>query len=233
MKKLIYISFIASSVIMAIGCSMGPKRTPGSTYMPDMAYSRAYESYPELDPEIFTDEEAKAGSRIYYDRKPVNGTVKRGQFGVHHFSNDSASLLASNAVVVNPLTTDSSQKINNEEATRLFNIYCAICHGTDMKGQGPLVSSGKWAGNAANLLDATKFARSIYSDGRMFYTITHGKNTMGGYGSQLNNKQRWMLVNYIRSKQDASAAPAAAPAKDASATTDKTKIADTTKKGGK
>lgn len=206
MKKLIYISTIALSVVM-ISCG-GPKREPGSTYMPDMAYSRAYESYPDLDPDVFTNEEGKAGSRIYYDRKPVSGTMKRGQVGTFRFSNDSAGKAAANAVV-NPLSTDSTAKVDLKEAERLFNIYCAICHGTDMKGAGPLVASGKWAGVAANLME-DKFTKAKYGDGQIFHSITYGKNQMGGYGSQLSNKQRWMLVSYIRSKQAASAPKATA-----------------------
>ncbi len=209
MKKLIFISTLALTVI-AVSCG-GPKREPGSVYMPDMAYSRAYESYPDLDPAIFTNEEAKAGSRIYYDRKPVGGTIKRGQEGTFLFANDSTGKANAKAVV-NPLTSDTTKKTDLKEAERLFNIYCAICHGTDAKGEGPLVKSGKWAGNAANLMDLSKFGTGVYGDGQIFHSITYGKNTMGGYGSQLNNKQRWMLVSYIRSKQNASAAPAAVTA---------------------
>jgi len=40
----------------------------------------------------------------------------------------------------------------------------------------------------------------------------YGKNKMGSYASQLNDKQRWMVVHYIKDKlgKSATAAPAAA-----------------------
>jgi mono/diheme cytochrome c family protein len=200
-------------------------------YMPDMAYSRAYESYPNLDSTIFTEAEVMAGKRIFYDRKPIAGTVKRGQMGVFHFENDTTQKKLAGAIN-NPLDTTITAA-EKTESERLFNIYCAICHGVDMKGQGPLVASGKYSAAAANLMDA-KFAKSAYGDGQIFHSITYGKNAMGGYASQLNNKQRWMVVNYIRSKQLA----AAAPAKDAKATatvkgTNATTTTDTTGKATK
>jgi len=48
-------------------------------------------------------------------------------------------------------------------------------------------------------------------EGQMFYSATYGKNKMGSYASQLNTKQRWMVIAYIKSKQGkGAAAPAAA-----------------------
>ena len=38
-------------------------------------------------------------------------------------------------------------------------------------------------------------------DGQMFYSLTYGKNLMGSYASQLNAKQRWMVITYIKIKQ--------------------------------
>ncbi len=229
MKKLLYISFVTLAIVLT-SCG-GPKRKPGSVYMPDMAYSKAYESFPDLNKDIFTDQDSLAGKKIYYDRKPVAGAVKRGQLGVFHFGNDSASKALAKAVN-NPL--DSSLTINDKkEAVRLFNIYCAICHGVDMKGQGPLVASGKFGVAAANLMDAAKFGRGIYGDGQVFHSITYGKNSMGGYGSQLSNKQRWMLVNYIRSKQDAAIADAKPEVKPAAGSNAKAVVitkTDTVKK---
>jgi len=46
------------------------------------------------------------------------------------------------------------------------------------------------------------------ADGTIFHSITYGKNNMGGYASQLNSKQRWLIVQYVRALQR-KAAPAA------------------------
>jgi mono/diheme cytochrome c family protein len=39
------------------------------------------------------------------------------------------------------------------------------------------------------------------ADGTMFHSINYGKNNMGSYASQLSRKQRWMIVQYIRTLQ--------------------------------
>ena len=57
------------------------------------------------------------------------------------------------------------------------------------------------------------------TDGTMFHSITYGKGVMGSYASQVNRKQRWQLVKYIRTLQPkAEATPVA--------------LADTTAKKG-
>ena len=55
-------------------------------------------------------------------------------------------------------------------------------------------------------------------EGQMFYSVTYGKNKMGSYASQLNTKQRWMVIAYIKSKQAAGKASTPAPAASAAAT---------------
>jgi mono/diheme cytochrome c family protein len=100
---------------------------------------------------------------------------------------------------------------DSAEASRLFNINCAICHGAEGKANGPLSAK---IGAIANL---TTDAYIKMADGTMFHSIFYGKNNMGSYASQLDRKQRWMLVQYIRMLQPKAppadgAAPAAATA---------------------
>jgi hypothetical protein len=69
-----------------------------------------------------------------------------------------------------------------------------------LDGNGPLYNSGNgpYAAAPRNLLD--EYTKSM-PDGQMFYSITYGKGQMGPYGPQVSTTQRWMIVNYIRSKQ--------------------------------
>jgi len=114
--------------------------------------------------------------------------------------------------VMNPL--GAMTEADMKEAGRLFNINCAICHGDNGAGNGPLSTSGKNGGVANLTLEMyTKMA-----DGTMFHSITYGKNNMGSYASQLDRKQRWMMVKYIRSLQ-----PKANTALASAATADTTK----------
>ena len=78
MKKFVTSSLLVTGIILVItGCS--DKRKPGRTYVPDMAYSRAYETYAERDSNVFTTDPAMRGGRIFYDNNPVKGTIKRGE----------------------------------------------------------------------------------------------------------------------------------------------------------
>ena len=85
-----------------------------------------------------------------------------------------------------------------KEGGRLFNIYCGICHGTALDGNGPLFSSGKFASMPANF-KGDKYLRM--PAGQMYAAIKYGKNMMGSYAGQLDIKQRWMVIAYIKKFQ--------------------------------
>lgn len=192
MKRLTYISAILMTAIIAI-TSCHDKRSPGRIYMPDMTYSRAYESYAERDSTKFTmDPTKKGGSMIYFDNRPTAGTIKRGELFPYTLPNDSNGYKMS-ATVKNPF--DSLSKADMAEAGRLFNINCAVCHGAKGTGNGPV---GEKIGAVANL---TTDQYMKMADGTMFHSINYGKNNMGSYASQLSREQRWMIIKYIRTLQ--------------------------------
>ena len=128
----------AAAIIIAFGATLiscGPRRSPGIAYMPDMAYSVAYDAYAVLDSNKFTSDKHNKGSKIYYNSLPVTGTVKRGDLFIYTLPHDSAGY-AQSASVKNPI--DSVSKYEMAEAGRLYNINCAICHGAKGKGDGPI-----------------------------------------------------------------------------------------------
>ncbi len=73
MKRIKYSTLVfimIAAIVMFSNCS--DKRHPGRIYMPDMAYSRAYESYAIRDSSKFTtDPFKKGGSMIYYDNNQL------------------------------------------------------------------------------------------------------------------------------------------------------------------
>lgn len=192
MKKhtiIIVLSVIAGFTLMT-GCDN--KRKPGKIYMPDMTYSRAYETYAEHDSTIFTTDAINPDGKIFYNSKPVNGTIQRGELFPYTLQNDTNGY-AMSAQVKNPLPPLKGS--DSLEASRLFNINCAICHGANGQGTGPLSSK---IGAIANLTLPQYVA---LSDGTMYHVVTYGKNEMGSYASQLDRKQRWQVVQYIRALQ--------------------------------
>ncbi|MBL0146895.1 MAG: cytochrome c [Chitinophagaceae bacterium] len=206
MKQLTYIAlaFITTSLFIS---SCGDKRSPGKIYMPDMTYSRAYEAYAELDSNVFTSNRDDAGHKIFYNSSPVAGTVKQGEMFAYTGTNDSAGYKAS-AAVKNPLGPLSTAEM--AEAGRIYNINCGVCHGEKGTGNGPVASK---IGAVANL---TLPLYVTMADGTMFHSITYGLRNMGSYASQLDRKQRWMVIQYIRSLQP-KGTTAAAPAMDSAA----------------
>lgn len=190
MKKISVIACVFVAAVFTVA-SCGDKRKPAATYMPDMAYSRAYETNSEND--IFPDKQT--------NRTPVAGTITRDQllpFRIEMDAPGDTANFAKARSVVNPLPPLNAADM--KEAERLYLIYCGICHGSKLDGNGPLWKDGDGPFPAApkNLLDPTVVSQG---DGQIFYTITYGKNMMGSYASQLNPKQRWMVIDYMREKQ--------------------------------
>lgn len=211
MKKITNISFaLVIGAVSLLASSCNNKRSPGSIYMPDMAYSRTFETYAELDSLKFTsDINNKGGSKIFFNEMPPAGTIKRGELFPYTLPNDSNGYRMS-AAVPNPIDFMTGAQMS--EAGRLYNINCGICHGEKGQANGPLAAK---VGGIANLtLDIYK----AMADGTMFHSLTYGKNNMGSYASQLSREQRWMIVKYVRTLQGvggttAAGADSTAPAK--------------------
>ncbi|OYW81856.1 MAG: quinol:cytochrome C oxidoreductase [Sphingobacteriia bacterium 28-36-52] len=211
MKNTLIIASL-TAVVALTACS-DVKRTPGTIYMPDMAYSRAYESY--------ADHSNLAEKGINYNSRPVSGTISREEDMPFHIPmdlpGDTTNYTASKAV---PNPYDTLSKTDMDEAERLYLINCGICHGDKLNGNGPLYKdgAGPYAAKPAALVGDAKY--EAMPAGQMFYSVAYGKNLMGSYASQLSRKQRWQVIAYIKAKQQASKAKAApAPAADATATT--------------
>ena len=197
--KSIFFLVLCIQTIFLISCS-DVKRKPGSIYMPDMAYSRAYESY--------SDHSNLTEQGIFYSNKPVVGTISREEeipFPIQKdIAGDTAKYVASK-LVSNPL--DSSSDVDLKEAERLYLINCGICHGNKLDGNGPLYKGGEgpYPAKPATLVGDKKYEQM--PAGQMFYSVTYGKNLMGSYASQLSRKQRWSVIKYIKTKQAAANKP--------------------------
>jgi mono/diheme cytochrome c family protein len=202
-KKLIPLCF---SLVLLASCSDDVRRDTGKIYMPDMAYSRAYETY-AVTPE---QKEALLKKGIHYSNIPVAGTMKRGVLFPFDIAQDAmgdtANYVAAKAVK-NPLSGLDGATM--KEANRLYLVNCAICHGTKLDGNGPLYrgGDGPFPAKPATLVGDKKY--EAMPEGQMYYSVTYGKNKMGSYAGQLDTRQRWMVIAYIKSKQAGSMAPAA------------------------
>ncbi len=75
----------------------------------------------------------------------------------------------------------------------IFNTQCSTCHGAGGKGDGP-------AGKMLNPkpADLTSTLVKNESDGALYWKISNGNNPMPAFSSSLSSRQRWELIDYIR-----------------------------------
>lgn len=220
MKHLKTILVAAAAVTLGLtACNSGGKRkNPGKAYAMDMAYSRAYDAYTESP--NFADSQSS--------RLPVSGTVARGHSLPDHLIEGDTNAYKTFSTAVK--FDDAEIK----EGGRLYNIYCGVCHGGALDGNGPLYAdgNGKFAAAPANFMGPNYIKMSV---GQMYAAIKFGKNMMGSYASQVDIKQRWQIIAYIKKKQsenggDAFTMGSGAPG-TATTVASETTTADSTKAG--
>jgi mono/diheme cytochrome c family protein len=191
MKKTLIIAGCTVMVVTMVSCG-GPRRDPGRAYMPDMAYSTAYETYAPSQERL---DSAKTGA--HYSGLPVPGTIARGDLMAYTMKNDSLGY-AGSGQIQNPLAIES---IDMKEAERLYLVNCGICHGAKLDGNGPLFNngSGPYTAKPATLVGDPAIEK--LSAGTIYHVATYGKGQMGSYASQMSSRQRWMVSAFIKSKQ--------------------------------
>jgi mono/diheme cytochrome c family protein len=220
MNKFLIITGFVAITALAVSCS---NREPGRAYMPDMTYSRAYETYAPAQERL----DASATPGAQFRGIPVAGTIARGDMLGSALLKDTTGSYATSGVIKSPLALAS---VDLKESERLYLVNCGICHGSKLDGNGPLWKDGNGPYPAApkNLMGDDMKATS---EGTIFHVATYGKGQMGSYASQLSTKQRWMVVAYIKSKQFPTGSTAATT--DTAAAKAPTAAADSTKAAGK
>jgi mono/diheme cytochrome c family protein len=172
------------------------KRSPGWEYMPDMAHSVAYDAYAP-------NTQFQHGMSSL---QPVKGTVPlyQGTMGnmsnytLYPYANTNGGYDSAGKFLRNPIPAEPNAV---REGERLFTIYCSPCHGVSGKGDGSVVVN-------PNIKNPFPPPPSYFSErlltlpeGQMFHTVHYGRNLMGSYASQVDQKQAWMIIHHIKSLQ--------------------------------
>lgn len=176
MKSLKRILVIIVAVSFFTSCKKDS--APNYQFFPNMYDPVGYETYGSY--EIFPNEQSAL--------IPVDGTIPRG-FKPFHIDGSTEGYEFAKANLKSPL--DSTQ-VNMDNAKALYDIYCAICHGTKGDGQGQLVKREKILG-----IPSYDDAGRNINEGSIYHTIYHGKNAMGSYANQLSEEERWQVVAYV------------------------------------
>lgn len=204
MLRIFFSAFlIASAAVIALAGFRGTKSPlPPIEIFPDMDHQPKFQ--PQHPSGFFAD--GRAG------REPVQGTIPLGyalpgsffQSGARNGTPTQSGFTAQPNYLNTGIESDSfgdgiPLEVNENFIKRgqeRYNIHCIVCHGRAGSGNGIVTNYGIAA--VANLqLDLYK----SMPDGQLFWTITHGKNTMGAYGPNIAVEDRWAIVTYIRALQ--------------------------------
>jgi mono/diheme cytochrome c family protein len=184
MFKKYHIALLMAPVLL-VACIRSPKK-PGREYIPDMAHSVAFEAGSEnpLFPDGKTNQFAPAGS------------IAQGKF-VYHVPNTPEGYDAAATQVTNPFTFSAEEIAGTGK--HLYTINCAICHGDKGDGAGHLAEIGKYPNPPSYFTEALM----TKPQGQRYHTLMYGKGMMGSYASQLDHRERWLVLGYVQSLQDA------------------------------
>ena len=75
----------------------------------------------------------------------------------------------------------------------LYGIYCTPCHGDHGKGDGPVAKKF-----VPTPVDISGTGFGMAPDGMLFAIVTHGWNGMPPFRSDLTEKERWLVISYLR-----------------------------------
>lgn len=182
MKTTIKTLFVLAAVALV---SCNSKRARNYQYFPNMYESVGYEAYSSHE-----GNEAFSNNNTSEALLPVEGTVHRGWLP-YDYVNSNEGYQAAKAGLKNPLFYTED---NVKAGKALYDIYCAICHGSKGNGKGQLVKTEKILG----VPSYDDVGRAV-TEGSIYHVMYYGINSMGSYASQTSIKDRWQIVQYVES----------------------------------
>ena len=174
----------AGAAACAVLAACGPAAEKrGFEYMPNMVYSLAYDSFA---PNPTT----RDGLTL---QRPVRGSIPRGYLPLHYAATPEDAERAGRELG-NPVPRTARSAA---EGQALFETYCAVCHGKQGAGDGPLVPK------IPNPPAYTSSRVRSMPVGQIFHVITFGSGRMPSYASQLSQNDRWLIAAHVRTLQNA------------------------------
>jgi len=220
MKRL-HIAYLACCLAFfggLLACAQDVSK-PNYEFSPDMAYSRAYESF-SANPN-FPDGKTLAAPPVgTLPRDPLQRPLSQSLsetpekpelltnvqvYRPFHYATGPEEALRAGREWTDPLSKNpQAHKRIVERGRVLYERMCLHCHGADLHGGGLVTRlfvrpPSLLANNARDM-----------KDGQIFHIITLGQGNMPGHGPQISQEDRWKIIRYLRTYQ-ASVARAVAP----------------------
>lgn len=140
----------------------------------------------EIDFSSFMEDQPSIASQEGPRRLPAEGALPF--LGSVAYAADQAPL--------NPVPPDS---VSLQRGEILYQLHCLVCHGESGQGDGPMVEH--WREDAQHPADLTEDRIVGQPDGALYLTISQGFGAMPPLSENLTPRQRWDVVNYVRSLQ--------------------------------
>jgi mono/diheme cytochrome c family protein len=93
----------------------------------------------------------------------------------------------------NPVPADP---VSLDRGRELYQRNCALCHGDQGQGNGPITEF--WAPEMRKPANLTEPRMATMSDGTVYITISNGYGTMPPLRENLDVRERWDTVNYVK-----------------------------------
>ncbi len=169
-------------ILFLMSCNHDNNDT-GYAYMPDMAYSYAFETYGSSP--NFSDSITML--------TPVEGTIPREMIP-YQYEKTFEDQQRAGQELINPFETNKENLIRGKEQ---YTIYCSMCHGEKGKSDGHLVKSKLFPVQPIAL--SGDYVKNK-PDGEIYHVVTMGSlsGLMGAHGSQISPEDRWKIVLYVK-----------------------------------
>jgi len=181
--KLITCGTVAVMLVAGFtSCGKKDANSPGFEFMPDMYRSPSVEYYGT---------HVVNGDTINSAKLPVEGSIARGYIP-YVYPNTPEGYEQAGLYLKNPIAYSEAVE---KEGEVLYSKFCIHCHGANGGGDGKVGAKlpgppPAYDGPLKNL-----------PEGKIFHSITYGKNSMGSHASQLTQEERWKLVYFVQKLQ--------------------------------
>jgi mono/diheme cytochrome c family protein len=210
MKRVFNIFFgVLATTTLFVACTTDPN-APGVEYMPDMYRSPAPEAYTDYGTAKQVDwtqaQKEAAGVKPALARKPAPGSIpftgnpEAAMFVMPYALKNTAEDYETAATMIkSPI---KPTKFHVEKGMKIYSHMCVHCHGKEGHGDGAISKNG-------HILGIPDYATKLKDlpEGKMYHTITYGKGLMGQHASQLNQLERWQVIEYVKCLQQGVSTP--------------------------
>lgn len=188
----IYINFgLASLALFTLSCGKSDPNSPGVEYMPDMYRSPSVEVYVDYEnPDVISVKEPVEGTIVFTEDEENEMFNYPYPYANTFEDYERAGLEVKSPIAMTEETVAQGKVI--------YEQFCIHCHGKTGQGDGAVPTNSQYppppAYNGASL--------ATLPEGKMFHTLTYGKNMMGSHASQLSKKDRWTVIQYVKYLQN-------------------------------